>query len=76
MAGSRPDGGPVRSPCGSVGKEIAWTKEEMRQYQNGPAALAAAVIKQWHKDGEPAACKKAISLWQKVYDEARSLKGE
>ena len=59
----------------AIGEE-QWTREELRRYRNGPAALAAAVIRQWHKDGQPAACKKSISLWQKVYDEARSLKGE
>lgn len=30
-----------------------WTKEELRVYKNGPAALARAVVEQWKADGMP-----------------------
>ena len=30
-----------------------WTREELRIYKNGPAALARAVVEQWKADGMP-----------------------
>ena len=30
-----------------------WTREELRVYKNGPAALARAVVEQWKADGMP-----------------------
>lgn len=30
-----------------------WTREELRIYKNGPAALARAVVEQWKADGCP-----------------------
>lgn len=30
-----------------------WTREELRVYKNGPAALARAVVEQWKADGCP-----------------------
>lgn len=57
-------------------KEERWSQDELREYKNGAAALAAAVIKQWKLDGCPKSGEKQIKMWKKVYDEARSLKGE
>lgn len=34
-------------------EQVPWTREELRIYKNGPAALARAVVKQWKIDGCP-----------------------
>lgn len=33
--------------------DITWTKEELTTYTKGLYAIAMAVLKQWHLDGEP-----------------------
>lgn len=39
-----------------VGGGGVYTQEEMTRYTHGWEALAAAVIKQWIKDGRPGGC--------------------
>ena len=34
-------------------EQAPWTREELRVYKNGPAALARAVVEQWKADGMP-----------------------
>lgn len=51
-----------------------WTKRELEMYGNPVAALAAAVVRQWKLDGSPESGREAAELWEKVYDEAVSLK--
>ncbi len=34
-------------------EQVPWTREELKVYKNGPAALARAVIEQWKIDGCP-----------------------
>lgn len=34
-------------------EQVPWTREELRVYKNGPAALARAVVEQWKADGMP-----------------------
>lgn len=34
-------------------EQVPWTREELRVYKNGPAALARAVVEQWIADGMP-----------------------
>lgn len=36
-----------------INVEAPWTREELRVYKNGPAALARAVVEQWKADGMP-----------------------
>lgn len=50
-----------------------WTKNELQLWKNPVAALAAAVIRQWHEDGEPESSKEVIASWAAIYDEAISL---
>ena len=47
-----------------------WTRDEMRVHKNGIAALAAAVIKQWHLDGEPESDSSAIRAWKSVLEQS------
>ena len=53
-----------------------WTKNELQLWKNPVAALAAAVIRQWHEDGEPESSKEVIGAWAAIYDEAMSLKAK
>lgn len=46
----------------------------MQLWENPVAALAAAVIRQWHEDGEPESSKEVIDAWKSIYDEAIRLK--
>ena len=48
-----------------------WTKRELTIAKNPIAALAKAVIWQWHLDGEPEADREAINYWEKVLENAR-----
>lgn len=45
-----------------------WTKQELTVHKDGYAALVAAIIKQWHKDGEPAGDKTGIDLWSSILE--------
>lgn len=47
-----------------------WTKQEMTVHKDGYTALVAAIIKQWHKDGEPAGDKTDIDLWSNILEAA------
>lgn len=50
-----------------------YTKEELTVFKNTVAALAAAVIKQWKKDGCPKKDKDTIKAWQAVLEEAQNV---
>lgn len=39
-----------------------WTRKEL-SLRIGFGELAAAIIEQWHKDGEPASDREAIEYW-------------
>lgn len=54
--------------------DAPWKKHEMQLWENPVAALAAAVIRQWHEDGEPESSKEVIDAWKSIYDEAVRLK--
>lgn len=46
---------------------IEYTKMEQRVVDNPICALAAAVIWQWHKDGEPESGVEAIQCWRDLF---------
>lgn len=48
-----------------------YTKQELTVFKNTVAALAAAVIKQWEKDGCPKKDEQTIKAWKAVLQEAR-----
>ena len=48
-----------------------YTKQELTVFKNTVAALAAAVIKQWEKDGCPKKDEQTIKAWKGVLEEAQ-----
>lgn len=51
-------------------EEDEYTKEELTVFSNGPAALAAAVIKQWQADGSPKSSESVINMWKNILNVA------
>lgn len=52
-----------------------WTRKELSM-RIGFGELAAAVIEQWHKDGEPAADREAMEYWFNVKQTFDAKKSE
>lgn len=47
-------------------EQDGWTKKELQIWKNPVASLAAAVIRQWHKDGQPEVSKDCILEWANI----------
>ena len=52
-----------------------WTRKELSM-RIGFGELAAAVIEQWHKDGEPASDREAMEYWFTVKQTFDAKKSE
>ena len=52
-----------------------WTRKELSM-RIGFGELAAAVIEQWHKDGEPASDREAMEYWFSVKQAFDAKKSE
>lgn len=48
-----------------------WTKQELTCFSNSVAALAAAVIENWKKDGCPKKDEQTIKAWKGVLKAAK-----
>ncbi len=53
-----------------------WRREELRVYQDGVQALAAAVLRQWKKDGMPKSDLEGVEPWARVVEEAEKMRDE
>lgn len=44
-----------------------WTRNERTVWTDPIMALAGAVLKQWHDDGEPQGYQREVEAWKRVF---------